>query len=83
VFFLRQVLLARASRICFSLPWFNSFLCLRPNAAAWFSDFDSVLAWVSLLLLKGLGFSGGLLDSSPRSRFRCCFAFAEKFATIR
>jgi hypothetical protein len=27
-----------------------------PNTAAWFSDFDSVLAWVSLLLLKGLGF---------------------------
>jgi hypothetical protein len=24
-----QVLLARASRSCFSLPWFNSFLCLR------------------------------------------------------
>jgi hypothetical protein len=47
-------------------------LSASPNAAAWFSNFDSVLAWVSLLLLKGLGFFGGLLDSSPRSRFRCC-----------
>jgi hypothetical protein len=57
-------------------------LSASPNAAAWFSNFDSVLAWVPLLLLKGLGFFGGLLDSSPRSRFLCCFAFAEKFATI-
>jgi hypothetical protein len=27
-------------------------------------------------------FSGGLLNSSPRYPFPCCFAFAEKFATI-
>jgi hypothetical protein len=29
-------------------------LSASPNAAAWFSNFDSVLAWVPLLLLKGI-----------------------------
>jgi hypothetical protein len=51
-------------------------LSASPNAAAWFSDFDSVRAWVSLPLLKGLYFSSGLLAPGPK--FRCCFAIAEK-----
>jgi hypothetical protein len=42
---------------------------LSPNAAAWFSDFDSILAWVSLLLLKGLGFQVVCSTRAPRTHF--------------
>jgi hypothetical protein len=44
-------------------------LPVSPNAAAWFSDFDSVLAWVSLLLLKGLGFQVVCSTQAPGTHF--------------
>jgi hypothetical protein len=55
-------------------------LSASPNAAAWFSDFDSVHAWVSLLLLKGLYFSSGLLAPGPG--FGAALPLLKKFATV-
>jgi hypothetical protein len=55
-------------------------LSARPNFAAWFSDFDLVSAWVSLLLLKGLYFSSGLLAPGPG--FGAALPLLTKFATV-
>jgi hypothetical protein len=48
-----------------------------PNAAAWFLDFDSVLAWVSLLLLKGLGFQVNCSTRAPGTHLKNLLLFVD------
>jgi hypothetical protein len=67
---LRQVLLARASRACFSLPWFNSYLCLRaPTLLLGSQILIRFLLGCLLLLLKGLGFHVVCSTRAPGTHF--------------